>query len=77
MIVGTSCDNRSVRSDKLEQAVWAEVQAVLKDPARLADEYRRRISEAQTGGGVREDIHTLDGQIARLRRGIARLIFWQ
>jgi site-specific DNA recombinase len=24
--------------------------------------------------GVREDIHTLDGQIARLRRGIARLI---
>jgi site-specific DNA recombinase len=69
-----SCDNRSVRSDKLEQAVWAEVQAVLKDPARLADEYRRRISEAQTGGGVREDIHTLDGQIARLRRGIARLI---
>ena len=65
-----TCDNRSVRSDKLEQAVWAEVQAVLKDPARLADEYQRRISEAQTGGGARDDINTLDPQIARLRSGI-------
>ena len=69
-----TCDNRSVRSDKLEQAVWAEVQAVLKDPARLADEYQRRISEAQTGGGARDDINTLDRQIARLRSGIERLI---
>jgi site-specific DNA recombinase len=69
-----TCDNRSVRSDKLDQAVWAEVQTVLKDPARLADEYRRRISEAQTGGGARDDLNTLDGQIARLRSGIERLI---
>jgi site-specific DNA recombinase len=69
-----TCDNRSVRSDKLEQAVWAEVQAVLKDPARLADEYRRRVSEARTGGGARNDLNTLDGQIARLRSGLERLI---
>ena len=68
------CDNRSVRSDKLDQAVWAEVQTVLKDPTRLADEYRRRISEAQTGGAARDDLSTLDGQIARLRSGIERLI---
>jgi len=68
------CDNRSVRSDKLDQAVWAEVQTVLKDPTRLADEYRRRISEAQTGGAARDDLNTLDGQIARLRSGIERLI---
>ncbi len=69
-----TCDNRSVRSDKLDQAVWAEVQTVLKDPTRLAGEYRRRISEAQTGGAARDDLNTLDGQIARLRSGIERLI---
>jgi site-specific DNA recombinase len=69
-----TCDNRSLRSDKLEQAVWAEVQAVLKDPARLADEYQRRISEAQTGGGARDNLNILDGQIVRLRSGIERLI---
>jgi site-specific DNA recombinase len=69
-----TCDNRSVRSDKIEQAVWQEVQAVLDEPGRLAEEYRRRISEAQDGHGVRQDVETLDRQITRLRRGLDRLI---
>ena len=70
-----TCDNRSVRSDKLEQAVWAEVQAVLKDPARLADEYQRRTAEAQNrGGAARDDLNTLDGQIAGFVGGTERLI---
>lgn len=69
-----TCDNRSVRSDKLEQAVWAEVQAVLEHPGRLAEEYQRRIADAQGGGGLRHDVDMLDGQIVRLRRGIDRLI---
>ena len=69
------CDNRPVRSDKLDQAGdVAEVQTVLKDPTRSSDEHRRRISEAQTGGAARDDLNTLDGQIARLRSGIERLI---
>jgi site-specific DNA recombinase len=69
-----TCDNRSVRSDKLEQAVWAKVQAVLDNPERVAEEYRRRIADAQGGGGARQNADTVDGQIARLRRGIDRLI---
>ncbi len=69
-----TCDNRSVRSDKLEQAVWAEVQGVLENPARLTEEYQRRIADAQGDGGARQDVDTLDEQIARLRRGIDRLI---
>jgi site-specific DNA recombinase len=69
-----TCDNRSVRSDKLEQIVWAEVQAVLEDPTRLTEEYQRRTADAKAGSGVRQNIDTLGGQIARLRRGIDRLI---
>jgi site-specific DNA recombinase len=69
-----TCDNRSVRSDKIEQVVWQEVQAVLDEPGRLAEEYRRRISEAQDGHGVRQDVETLDRQITRVRRGLDRLI---
>jgi site-specific DNA recombinase len=69
-----TCDNRSVRSDKLEQAVWAEVQAVLENPTRLTEEYQRRIADAQGGTGIRQDVDALNEQIARLRRGIDRLI---
>jgi hypothetical protein len=41
-----------------------------ESPRMLSHEYRRRISEAQTGGGARDDLATLDGQIAPLRSGI-------
>jgi len=67
------CDNRSVRSDKLEQAVWRQVEAVLADPARVAAEHERRAASARDGK-AREDVDTLDRQIARLRRGMDRLI---
>ena len=69
-----TCDNRSVRSDKLEQAVWQEVQAVLEQPGRLIEEYRRRIADAKSGNGIRQDCEALDRQIVRLRRGLDRLI---
>ncbi len=67
------CCNRSVRSDKLEQAVWREVQMVLDDPRRVAAEHERRSALARDGS-VREDVNALDHQLARLRRGIDRLI---
>ena len=67
------CDNRSVRSDKLEQAVWRQVEAVLADPGRVAAEHERRTASARDGK-AREDVDTLDRQIARLRRGMDRLI---
>jgi site-specific DNA recombinase len=67
------CDNRSVRSDKLEEAVWREVQAVLADPRRVAAEHERRAAAARDGG-PHGDLDALDRQIARLRRGADRLI---
>ena len=41
------CDDRSVRSDRLERAVWDEIQTILEDPERVAMEHRCRLAEAQ------------------------------
>ena len=68
------CDNRSVRSDCLELAVWTEVRALLQDPHRLAAEYRRRLDELRRGAGDRAQTVALDRQAEGLRRGIGRLI---
>ena len=67
------CSNRAVRSDKLDQAVWQQVQAVLDDPHRVAGEHERRIEAARVGKAV-ESLEALDRQITRLRRGLDRLI---
>jgi site-specific DNA recombinase len=68
------CDNRSVRSDCLELAVWNEIRALLEDPSRLAAEYRRRLDELHQDTGDRGQAAALDRQIDGLRRGIGRLI---
>lgn len=67
------CSNRSVRSDKLEQLVWRQVVMVLEDPQRVSAEHDRRAAAARDGR-ARDDVDALDRQIARLRRGIDRLI---
>ena len=41
------CRNRSLRSDKLEQAVWQQVELVLGDPQRVAAEHERRARTAR------------------------------
>ena len=69
----TLCSNRSVRSDKLEPLVWRQIEMVLEDPQRVSAEYERRIAAGREGR-PREDVDALERQIARLRRGIDRLI---
>ena len=68
------CDNRSVRSDRLEQAVWNEIRTVLEDPGRVAVEYQRRLDQAREGPGEAGNGGDLERRIAALRRGIGRLI---
>ena len=67
------CYNKEVRVDVLESAVWHEVQALLEDPARLEQEYERRLqasSRAQEG----QDPTQQKAQVRKLHTGIARLI---
>lgn len=66
------CSNTQVRTDTLEAAVWQEVCSLLKNPQRLEQEYQRRGQEPTSA--LKENLKTLFDQIAKLRRGIARLI---
>ena len=68
------CSNPTVRGDKLDQIVWDQVRALLEDPNRVADEYRRRIGQVQDGAAPSDQIDRLDRQMTRLRRSIDRLI---
>jgi site-specific DNA recombinase len=52
-----------VRGDRLEQMVWEQVRALLEDPSRVADEYRRRISQASGEADPPEQVARLDRQI--------------
>lgn len=68
------CGNHPVRGDQLEHAVWDQVKSLLREPERVADEYRRRIGEARAGTVLPAEIGRLDQQMTTLRRGIGRLI---
>jgi site-specific DNA recombinase len=68
------CTNPMVRGDKLEQVVWDEVMALLNEPSRIADEYRRRISQARDAAMPSAEIAQIERQMTALRRGIDRLI---
>src|SRR5215210_2648297 len=67
------CTNRPVRSDRLERAVWAQVEAVLNDPERVAHEYRRRLTAAAEDR-TDADVAEVERRIGALRRGVGRLI---
>ena len=67
------CQNKQVRTDLLEEAVWADVCALLNDPGRLEVEYQRRLNNKNSEKGD-EDGQQLEGLIQKVQRGIARLI---
>jgi site-specific DNA recombinase len=68
------CLNTQVRTDRLDEAVWQEVELLLRDPARIATEYERRLDDAQRRGAGGPDLAAAQAQLAKLRRGMARLI---
>ena len=68
------CHNGPVRGDQLEQVVWDQVRSLLEEPDRVADEYRRRIGQAQDGAAMPDEIVRLNHQLTTMRRGIGQLI---
>jgi site-specific DNA recombinase len=66
------CANQQVRTDRLDEAVWQEVERVLEDPSWIAAEYERRLVQARDPAAA--DLASLEGQIAKLRRSLDRLI---
>jgi len=68
------CSNAQVRTDRLDEAVWREVERLLHDPARIATEYERRLDDARRRGTDGPDLAAAEAQLAKLRRGMGRLI---
>src|SRR3954464_11725341 len=66
------CANPQVRTDWLDEAVWREVERVLQDPSWIAAEYERRLDQARDPTTV--NLAGIEAQIAKLRRGMGRLI---
>jgi site-specific DNA recombinase len=66
------CGNQGVQAAALEQAVWDDVCALLREPARLEAEYQRRLNGS--GAGESLESQQLGSRIEQVRRGIARLI---
>jgi site-specific DNA recombinase len=67
------CENKQIRTDTLEIAVWEEVKHLLKNPNSLTTEYQRRLSEIEQAP-LNQKSSSLDQQAAKLQRGISRLI---
>ncbi len=63
------CQNSQVRTDLLDVTVWQEVCALLEDPQRVEQEYRRRLVPPDT-----DERSGVDSQVSKLRQGLARLI---
>ena len=68
------CTNTPLRTDLLDAAVWQEVGEVLRDPARIAAEYERRLEMARRGNADDLNLAAVQTQLSKLRRGMGRLI---
>ena len=68
------CSNGQVRTDRLDEAVWRVVERLLHDLAQIAAEYERRLDDARRRGTDGPDLAAAELQLAKLRRGMGRLI---
>jgi site-specific DNA recombinase len=67
------CDARLVAVEPLDDAVWAEVRRMLEDPARVLEEYQRRLHAAQTSPR-RLERDAVGRRLTKARGAIGRLI---
>lgn len=65
------CQNTQVRTDLLDEAVWRDVQELLRDPQLLRQEYERRL---QTTSEEASRERTLRQQEQAAQRAVSRLI---
>jgi site-specific DNA recombinase len=65
------CQNHQVRTDRLDDAVWSDVQQLLRDPNILRQEYERRLQSPADDPSRREPTAR---QAQQAQRAISRLI---
>ena len=64
------CHNRSVRADRLDEAVWRDVSSLLREPERIAQEYERRLTRAPQD----DERAAKQTAVQKVQRGLDRLI---
>ena len=64
------CCNRGIHG-RIEEAVWSDLCALLRDPDRLRREFQRRLNEPQE---PQDDVGLLQKSIAQLKGRLARLL---
>jgi site-specific DNA recombinase len=67
------CHSQSLRGEKLEAAIWADVSALLAEPNRIEEEYERRLNLG-TEPKVAPSQRKLQMQTSRVQRQISKLI---
>jgi site-specific DNA recombinase len=68
------CSNTQLRTDCLDEAVWQEVEQLLRDPSRITIEYERRLDAARQPNVGGLNLAAVETQLGKLRRGMGRLI---
>jgi site-specific DNA recombinase len=66
-----TCTNSGIPASALEETVWQDVSAVLREPRRLALEYQRRLTQTPPQA---ESLHWLQQQHTKEQRALSRLI---
>src|SRR5205823_747944 len=61
------CGNPAIRVDRLDEAVWSDVRAVLLEPERLVQEFERRLSRANEPGEAARSSRSLDKLIGQVK----------
>jgi site-specific DNA recombinase len=68
------CPSRSMRGSKLEEAIWADVSALLVEPNRIREEYERRLNIGKESKDASSDQRKHHMQTTRIQRQISKLI---
>jgi len=68
------CDNKQVRTSRLDALVWEQVLGLLQHPERLQQEYEQRLNRLQQAHEARTDTRVLEKQQQHLKQGKSRLI---
>jgi site-specific DNA recombinase len=67
------CQSQSLRGEQLEAAIWTDVSALLAEPQRIEEEYKRRLKIGNEAKAA-PDQRKLQLQTSRVQRQIGKLI---
>jgi site-specific DNA recombinase len=71
---GRVCQNKPVRADYLNRAVWDHIVSLIADPALIRAEIGKRIEQARTSDPVKRQRGQLEKDLARASGSIASLV---